>query len=81
MTSRAHIEELVADLYHEVGGDPQDIVHIIPIDGDWPDARSYQIIRNDGAVAALYRKDIVNCAVANMRQSLRSFEFSEQIDW
>lgn len=76
MTKEQEIKDMSYSLYQQLDLDPTDLVCIKPKDGDWGYALSYDIVRKDGAVAKIYRKDIDVSATAQLLAALRQFHLS-----
>jgi hypothetical protein len=74
MQTQQAIEGLIHSLYRKVGGDPQDIDHVIPVDGDWGNAIAYHVIRSDGAVAAVFQDCIDAGNEGAIEEALCHFE-------
>lgn len=73
MTKEQEIKNMIYSLYQQLGLDPTDIEFIKPNDGGWGYALSYDIVRKDGAVARIYRKDIDDSATVQLLAALRQF--------
>jgi hypothetical protein len=47
MRTQTEVEGIISRLYQQLGKDPTDLVQIKPIDGQWHNALSYQVTRQD----------------------------------
>ena len=73
MRTQASVEELIRRLYQELGGKPEDLLQIKPIDGGWDNALSYEITRKDRKHSTVYRKDLDDGNKQNIKSSLSAF--------
>jgi hypothetical protein len=76
MTKEQEIKDMIISLYQQLGLGPTDLVCINPIDGVWGYALSYDIVRKDGAIARIFRRDIDDSATAHLLAALRQFRLS-----
>lgn len=58
MDAQLEITSLIQGLYHEIGGNPDDIIQIIPKDGGWDIALSYEVSNGDGKSIRVFRREI-----------------------
>jgi len=54
MNAESEIKTLIQELYSQVGGNPNDI-QIIPKDGGWGTALSYEVSKEDGKKQRVFR--------------------------
>ena len=73
MRTKHGVESLVQRLYQENGCDPSELVQIIPKDGGWHNALSYEVTRSDMKRARVYRRDLDDKNEQQIARSLRSF--------
>ncbi len=67
------IENLLYRLYQELGHDPKDLIQINPIDGGWENALSYEVTREDRKKTRIWRKDLDDNNIENIKTCLRQF--------
>lgn len=58
MDAQTEITNLIQELYHEIGGILDDIAHIMPNDGGWGTALSYEVSKKDGKNIRIFRREI-----------------------
>ena len=58
MDAQSEITSLIKRLYHEIGGNPDDIAQIMPKDGGWSTALSYEVSKGDGKNIRVFRREI-----------------------
>ena len=74
MKSKESITDLIYMAYESMGHDPKDIT-IVPGHMDsWEEALSYRVQRQDGLIARVWRKDIDDDNVYNIKVSLALFQ-------
>lgn len=67
------IENIVHQIYQELGCDSDDLIQVKPIDGGWEDALSYEVTRKDHKKARVWRKDLDDNNIENIKTCLRQF--------
>ncbi len=73
--SQEYITDLIKTAYKSMGHDPEDITQIKPEHGgSWEEALLYRVSRQDGLSATIWRKDIDDGNVLNIKISLTLFE-------
>jgi hypothetical protein len=73
MKTEQQVRKLIADLYQQLGQDPGKLKSIRPVGGDWNTAASYEVVRNDNAVAQVLRKDIDSANEPGIAEALGRF--------
>ena len=76
MDDEQGIRRLIEHLYASLGNDVQLLVSIIPRDGTWGTALSYEVVRADGKRARVLRRAIDVEDHQAIRDSLRQFRES-----
>ena len=74
MKSKESITDLIYATYESMGHDPKDITNIVPEMGSWEMALSYRVTRQDDLIARVWRKDIDDNNVENIKVSLALFQ-------
>ena len=74
MKSKESITDLVYAAYESMGHDPKDITNIVPEMGSWEKALLYRVTRQDDLIARVWRKDIDDDNVENIKVSLALFQ-------
>ena len=69
----SQIENLLHHIYQELGCNPDDLIQIKPIDGGWENALSYEVTRKDHKKARVWRKDLDDNKIENIKICLRQF--------
>ena len=73
MRTQAQIEQLIRRLYKELGNEPSELIQILPIDGGWDNALSYEITREDKTKTWILRRDMDDNNNGNIKASLSQF--------
>lgn len=73
MRTQAEVEGIISRLYQQLGKDPTDLVRIKPIDGQWHDALSCQVTRQDQTQTRIWRSDLDDGNEHKIMQSLQGF--------
>ena len=73
MRTQAQVEGLISRLYQQLGKDPADLIQIKPMDGQWQDALSYQVTRQDQTQTRIWRSDLDDGNERNIMRSLQGF--------
>jgi len=73
MRTQAQIEQLIRRLYKELGSEPSELIQILPIDGGWDNALSYEITREDKTKTWILRRDMDDNNNGNIKASLSQF--------
>ena len=76
MDDEQRIRRLIEHEYASLGNDVQPLESIIPRDGTWGIALSYEVVRADGKRARVRRRDIDVDNRQAIRNSLRQFRES-----
>ena len=75
MKMKESITDLIYTAYESMGHDPKDITNIVPENmGSWKEALSYRVTRQDDFIARVWRKDIDDNNVENIKVSLALFQ-------
>ena len=75
MKSKESITDLIYTAYESMGHDPKDISKIVPEDKfGWEKGLSFRVIRQDDLIARVWRKDIDDNNVENIKVSLALFQ-------
>ena len=75
MRTQAQVEELCRRQYQELGGDPSELIQIKPLDGGWENALSYEVLRRDGVRTRIWRQDLDDNNMENIKRSLCRFSW------
>jgi len=59
--------------YKELGNEPSELIQILPIDGGWDNALSYEITREDKTKTWILRRDMDDNNNGNIKASLSQF--------
>jgi hypothetical protein len=70
------ITSLIVECYTRTGGIPDDIAFIRPRDGDWSNALSYQVVKNDRSWCTVYRRAIDDDDINEIISCVRRFKQS-----
>ncbi len=73
MDDEQRIRRLIEHAYASLGNDAQPLVSIIPRDGTWGNALSYEVVRADGKRARVLRRTIDDENNQAIRDALRQF--------
>jgi len=73
MRTQAQIEQLIRRLYKELGNEPSELIQILPIDGGWDNALSYEVTRTDKTKTWILRRDMDDNNNGNIKASLSQF--------
>lgn len=73
MRTQAQVEGLISRLYQQLGEDPENLIQIKPMDGQWHDALSYQVTRRDQTQTRIWRSNLDDGNERNIMQSLQGF--------
>ena len=73
MRTQAEVEGIISRLYQQLGKDPADLIQIKPMDGQWHNALSYQVTRQDQTQTRIWRSDLDDGNEGNIMQSLQGF--------
>ncbi|HEV7392028.1 MAG TPA: hypothetical protein VGO08_10315 [Burkholderiales bacterium] len=73
LTTEAEILALLSRLYHDIGGDPRDLVRVAPLYGGWYNALKFEVVRADNAKTWIWRKDMDAADYEAITTALRGF--------
>lgn len=75
MKMKESITDLIYTAYESMGHDSKDVIDIVPENTrSWAEALSYRVHRQDGLIARVWRKDIDDDNVYNIKVSLALFQ-------
>ena len=75
MKLKESITDLIYTTYESMGHDPKEITNIVPENrASWEEALSYRVTRQDDLIARVWRKDIDDNNVENIKVSLALFQ-------
>jgi hypothetical protein len=73
MKTEAELLDLLRDTYASQGRDPADIAGVRPLHGGWYNALKFEVIRADGQIAFVWRKDLDRGDHVALAESLSGF--------
>jgi hypothetical protein len=73
MKTQTEVYSLIQRLYADSGGDSAQIVRVRPLYGGWYNALKYEVVRADGTVTAIRRKDVEDSNYDAMSAALKTF--------
>jgi hypothetical protein len=73
MKTETEVYSLIQRLYADSGGDSAQIVRVRPLYGGWYNALKYEVVRADGTVTAIRRKDVEDSNYDAMAAALKTF--------
>jgi hypothetical protein len=73
MKTETEVYSLIQRLYADSGGDSTQIVRVRPLYGGWYNALKYEVVRADGTVTAIRRKDVEDSNYDAMADALKTF--------
>ncbi len=73
MRTQTEVEQLLRDAYVRIGGNPADILQVVPNDGSWENALTYTVKRADGKQTRVFRKDLDDREDQKINATLRGF--------
>lgn len=75
MNSKESIMDLIYTAYKSMGHDPKNITDIVPeMPNTWKKGLSFRVTRQDDLIARVWRKDIDDNNVENIKVSLALFQ-------
>ena len=73
MKTEPEVYSLIQRLYSDLGREPAEIVRVRPLYGGWYNALKYEVVRKDGTVTAIRRKDVDDFNCAAIADALKTF--------
>jgi hypothetical protein len=73
MKTEPEVYSLIQRLYADLGREPAEIVRVRPLYGGWYNALKYEVVRRDGTVTAIRRKDVDDSNCDAMADALKTF--------
>jgi hypothetical protein len=73
MKTEPEVYSLIQRLYADLGREPGEIVRVRPLYGGWYNALKYEVVRKDGTVTAIRRKDVDDSNCDAMADALKAF--------
>jgi hypothetical protein len=73
MKTETEVYSLIQRLYADSGRDSAEIVRVRPLYGGWYNALKYEVVRADGTVTAIRRKDVEDSNYDAMADALKTF--------
>jgi hypothetical protein len=73
MKTEPEVYSLIQRLYADLGCEPAEILRVRPLYGGWYNALKYEVVRKDGTVTAIRRKDVEDSNCDAMADALKTF--------
>ena len=75
LMSEEQLLQLLAPIYQDLGGDPSDLVSVVPSYGGWLNALRFCVSRADSATTWVTRRDIEAEDRRQLTKAMRSFTY------